>query len=103
MYILLPFSTQLAPSRLAVLRIERTSEPASGSVTATAVIFSPATMAGMYRSSCACEPAFMRCGEAMSVCTSTVTANPPNDERPSSSASSAVPSKFISAPPYFSG
>lgn len=37
-----PFSTQPSPSRRARVRIEATSEPASGSVTATAVTSSPA-------------------------------------------------------------
>ena len=47
MYILVPLSTQLSPSRRAVVRIAATSDPASGSVTATAAILRPATMSGM--------------------------------------------------------
>ena len=34
-------------------------------------------MSGIQRASCASLPAWNRCGEAMSVCTSTVTAKPP--------------------------
>jgi hypothetical protein len=44
---------------------------------ATAVIVRPAVMPGIQRCSCSRVPALLRCGEAMSVCTSTVTANPP--------------------------
>ena len=41
-----PLSTQWSPSRRAVVRIAATSEPASGSVTATAVRISPETTPG---------------------------------------------------------
>ena len=49
MNILLPLSTQPSPlaSRTARVRMPATSDPASGSVTATAVIFSPRTIDGM--------------------------------------------------------
>ena len=53
-----------------------TSEPASGSVTATAVIARPAMISGIQRAFCAGVPAFAMCTEAMSVCTSTVMATP---------------------------
>ncbi len=46
MNILAPFNTQKSPSRRAVVRIDATSEPASGSVTATAVSTSPETIRG---------------------------------------------------------
>ncbi|EWS62787.1 hypothetical protein Y695_03982 [Hydrogenophaga sp. T4] len=46
MNILLPLITQWSPSRTARVRMPATSEPASGSVTATAQIFSPRMMAG---------------------------------------------------------
>ena len=80
-----------------------TSEPASGSVTATALMASPETMRGSQALICSGDPAFTRCGEAMSVWTSTVTAKPPKVERPSSSASSAVARASSPPPPYSSG
>jgi hypothetical protein len=42
-----PFSSQPPRVRTARVRMPATSEPASGSVTATAVISSPETMPGM--------------------------------------------------------
>jgi hypothetical protein len=77
MNILLPLMTQWSPSRTARVRMPATSEPASGSVTATAHTFSPRINGGRYRSSCCGVPKLARCGEAMSVCTVTVTAKPP--------------------------
>ena len=47
MNILLPLSTNPSPARSARVRMPATSDPASGSVTATAVIVSPLTMPGM--------------------------------------------------------
>ena len=80
-----------------------TSEPASGSVTATAVIARPATISGIQRAFCAAVPAFAMCTEAMSVCTRMVIAAPENVDRPSSSASTIEPSVSISEPPYSAG
>ena len=54
-----------------------TSDPASASVTATAVISSPLRIRGRYRAICSGLPYRARCGEAMSVCTRTVMLNPP--------------------------
>ncbi len=45
MYIFEPLMTHSSPSRTALVRIEATSEPASGSVTAIAATISP-RMAG---------------------------------------------------------
>ncbi len=103
MNIFVPFSTQPSPWRFALVRIAFTSEPASGSVTATAVMASPEIIFGRNRLICSGVPAFTRCGDAMSVCTSTVMAKPPNVERPSSSASSAVALASSPAPPNSSG
>jgi hypothetical protein len=54
-----------------------TSEPASGSVTATAVMTSPAMMPGIHRARCSSVPPLNTCTEAMSVWTSAVIATPP--------------------------
>ena len=48
MNIFVPFSTYASPSRFALVRIAFTSDPASGSVTATAVIISPEMIFFMY-------------------------------------------------------
>ena len=85
------------------MRIAFTSEPASGSVTATAVMARPATISGIQRAFCAGEPPFAMCTEAMSVCTRMVIAAPEKVERPSSSASTTEPSVSISEPPYSAG
>ena len=57
MNILVPLSTQSSPSRLAVVRMPATSEPAPGSVMPTAVISSPAITRRRYLSFCAALPA----------------------------------------------
>ncbi len=54
-----------------------TSEPASGSVTATAVMTSPEMMRGIQRARCASVPPLKTWTEAMSVWTSAVMATPP--------------------------
>jgi hypothetical protein len=69
--------TQSLPSRRAFVRMPATSEPAPGSVMATAVMHSPRVIAGIQRAFCAGVPAWCRCGAAMSVCTSTVMMKPP--------------------------
>ena len=66
-----------SPSRRARVRIAFTSEPASGSVMATAVITSPLMMPGIQRARCALVPSWKTCTEAMSVCTSVAMATPP--------------------------
>ena len=103
MNILVPFSTHESPSRRARMRIDATSEPASGSVTATAVTSSPAITFRRYRSSCAFEPARTRCGEAMSVWSSTVMTKPPNVERASDSWNTTAVTLSAPAPPYSGG
>jgi hypothetical protein len=98
-----PFSNQPLSVRFAEVRRLATSEPASGSVTATAVISSPAITRGMYRESWSGVPKRARWGDAMSVCTRTVIANPPKVERPSSSASTTDARASSSVPPYSTG
>src|SRR5690606_2154302 len=89
--------------RRARVRMAATSDPASGSVTATAVISSPATTLRIHLSSCALLPAWARCGDAMSVCTSTVAEKPPKPDRPHSSARIAEAMAPCAEPPYSSG
>ena len=76
-----------------------TSEPASGSVTATAVMTSPAMMPGIHLSFCASLPDRKTWIEAISEWTRAVMATPEKVERPSSSASTTVASASISEPP----
>src|SRR5438128_1453524 len=87
MNIFAPLITKLEPSRRAFVRMPFTSDPASGSVTAIAVMVRPAMMSGRYRALCSAEPKLAMCTEAISAWTSAVTATPPKVERPSSSAS----------------
>jgi len=77
-----------------------TSDPASGSVTAMAVITSRDMIPRIQRIFCAAEPASATSTDAMSVCTSTVIVTPENVDRPSSPASTMTASSSISAPPY---
>ncbi len=73
---LVPFSTKPPSTRRAVVRMPFTSEPASGSVTATAVMTSPETMPGIHFAFWASVPALNTWTEAMSVWTSAVMATP---------------------------
>ena len=101
MNILVPLMTKPSPSRCAVVLMAATSEPASGSVTAMAVSTSPVTIPGSQRAFCSSLPKLVRYGMARSVWTSTVMLNPPNVERPSSSANTteaSAPSPFHRAP-----
>ena len=76
-----------------------TSEPASGSVTATAVMTSPEMMPGIHLSFCASLPERKTWMEAISEWTRAVVATPLKVERPSSSANTTVASVSISDPP----
>ena len=87
MKIFSPAIRQPSPVSDARHRMRDRSEPAPGSVTATAEIFSPEVIDGIQRAFCSGVPAFSRCGDAMSVCTRTVAEKPPKVERPTSSAS----------------
>ena len=55
-HIFVPLRIQSEPSRLAVVRIEPGSEPASGSVSPKQPIFSPACIAGSQRCFCSSDP-----------------------------------------------
>ena len=57
-HILAPFRIQSEPSRLACMRIEPGSEPASGSVRPKQPMTSPVCMGGSQRSFCSSEPNF---------------------------------------------
>ncbi len=103
MNIFAPFTTKLSPSRRALVRMLFTSEPASGSVTASAVMVRPAMMSGMKRAFCSADPKFAMWTDAISEWTSAVTATPPKVERPSSSASTTEPMASSSLPPYCAG
>ena len=98
---LVPFRIHSLPSaeRVAVVRMPATSEPAPGSVIATAVIVLPAVMPGIQRAFCAALPAWCRCGLAMSVWTSTVMMKPPKVDCDSASAKTRLVSASASAPP----
>ncbi len=81
-----------------------TSEPAPGSVIATAVIVRPAVIPGMYFSApSAPVPAWCRCGLAMSVWTRTVMMKPPKVDCDSASAKTRLVSASASAPPCSAG
>jgi hypothetical protein len=55
-HILVPFSTQSPPSRLALVRMPAGSEPKSGSVRPKQPIRSPAAMAGSHSFFCSSLP-----------------------------------------------
>jgi len=80
-----------------------TSEPASGSLTATAVMHSPRQMAGSQRACCSALPALTRWGLAMSVCTSTVMTAPPLVARASASCHTTLVSMSAPPPPCSAG
>ena len=98
--ILLPLSTHPSPSRLAVVRMPATSEPAPGSVMPTAVIVLPAITSGKYLAFCAAVPAWCKCGLAISVCTKTVMMKPAKVDCDSASANTRLVNASASAPPY---
>ena len=72
---------------------------AYGGAAVDAVTMSPRTMPGSQRAFCASVPALTRCGDAMSVCTSTVTTNPPYVERDSASVKTKLPTASTPEPP----
>src|SRR5919201_6691246 len=79
-----------------------TSLPPPGSVTASAVMFSPLQIAGRYFALSTSLPVQYRCGDAMSQWTPTAIANEPERERAHSSCRTAVIITSAPAPPYFS-
>lgn len=80
-----------------------TSDPASGSVTPIDTMHSADRIPGRYVDSCPSQPELTRCGVAMSVCTRTVTSNPPNVDEPSASANAAEASGPSPRPPRSTG
>ena len=76
-----------------------TSDPAPGSVIATAVTVVPAVMPGIQRAFCAALPAWCKCGLAMSVWTSTVMMKPPKVDCDRASAKTRLVSASAPAPP----
>src|SRR5215213_8535952 len=58
MYVLAPLTTQPPSTRTARVRVDATSEPASGSVIASAPIFSPRIAGSSQRSTCSGVPDF---------------------------------------------
>ena len=82
-HIFVPLSTQSSPERLAVVRIEPGSEPASGSVRPKQPIASPAAMRGSQSCFCSSEPKRQIANIASEPWTET------NERRPESPASSS--------------
>lgn len=65
MKVLAPLMTYSSPSRTAVVRIPATSEPPSGSVTASEPILAPSSVGLTQRSICTGSPAAAICGTAI--------------------------------------
>ena len=82
------------------MRTPATSEPASGSVIASAPIFSPRIAGASQRSCCSGVPNFAIGGVAMLVCAPIPAASPPDALRASSSANTASATQSASGP-YF--
>ena len=103
MNVLPPLTTKCSPSRCAAVRIAATSEPVSGSVMASAPIFSPARVGRTYRSIRPGLPDATMCGSAMP-CVNRAAARPA--EPPawiSSSVTTTVSSRSPPEPPTSSG
>ncbi len=92
MYVLEPLMTYSSPSSLRTARvlIAATSEPASGSVIPRQRIFSPAIAGTTHSCFCSSVPNARIGGIAMSVCTATPIARPPEREWTISSASTML-------------
>ena len=82
--------THSSPSRTARVLIPETSEPASGSVMPRQAIFSPRIAGTRYSCFCSSEPNRNTGGVAMSVCTATPMASPPELQFVISSASTRL-------------
>ncbi len=101
MNVLAPLTSQPPSTRWARVRTEATSEPASGSVMASAPIFSPRIAGSSQRSCCSGVPNRATGGVAMLVCAPMPAASPPEPQRDSSSANTASATQSASGP-YFS-
>ncbi len=71
MNVLVPFSTQLSPSRVATVRVPAASLPASGSVSAHAPSFSPFASGTSHRTFCASLPNIAICAGPRPLCAAT--------------------------------
>src|SRR3954469_3758205 len=100
MNVLAPLTSQPPSTRAARVRTLATSEPASGSVIASAPIFSPRIAGWSQRSTCSGVPNFAIGGVAMLVCAPIPAASPPDAHRASSSANTASATQSASGP-YF--
>ena len=98
MKVLAPLTTQPPSTFSARVRIAATSEPVSGSVIASAAIFSPRIAGASQRSCCAAVPNVASGGVAIPLCAPIPAASPPEPERASSSASTASATQSASAP-----
>ena len=102
MNILEPLTTYSAPSRRAVVLSEATSEPPEGSVIASALIFSPASIAGNTRRRSSMLPNFATGGAPM-LCDIKLAQTPPQPLAASSSERMMRKNTSASTPPYSSG
>ena len=82
--------TQSSPSRTARVLMPATSDPASGSVMPRQEIFSPLIAGTRYSCFCSSVPNRNTGGVAMSVCTATPIASPPELDLVISSASTRL-------------
>ena len=80
MKVLAPLMTYSSPSRIAVVRMPATSEPAPGSVIPRLPILSPAIEGGRYFCFCSSLPSRWIGGVAMSVWTAKPMLSPPQPE-----------------------
>ncbi len=103
MNIFRPFSTQVSPSRTARVVIPATSEPASGSVSAIAPIFSPLIAGRRYRSFSASVPNSPMAGVHMWVWTAIAIGIEPAPHRASSSMNRRLLARSPPEPPQASG
>jgi hypothetical protein len=98
MNVLAPLTTQPPSTFSARVWIEATSEPASGSVIASAAIFSPRTAGSSQRACCSWLPKVASGGVAIPMCAPTPAASPPEPDRASSSDSTASATQSASGP-----
>ena len=101
MNVLAPLTTQPPSTRSARVRMAATSEPVSGSVIASAAIFSPRIAGASQRACWASVPNVASGGVAIPMCAPTPAASPPDPARASSSHSTASATQSASGP-YFS-
>src|SRR5215207_2662362 len=101
MNVLDPSTTHPPPTRRARVRTAATSEPASGSVMASAPIASPRSAGTSQRRFCASLPKRQIGGVAIPVCAPIPAASPPEPQRASSSANTASATWPSPPPPHW--